>query len=151
MPLRGVSFLTLSIVCNGVAGSSQTQDAAAMIAEVVRAGSVIVRGIEFDPRAATLTARSKPALEEVRRMLDEHREWTFEVQAHTDDMGDPNRDQDLSKARTTAVVDWLMREGIESARLVPHGYGSSKLHAGSAAETDVLAHNRVELKKLNEE
>jgi hypothetical protein len=39
-----ISFLTLSIVCNGVVGSSQTQDAAAMIAEVVRAGSVIVRG-----------------------------------------------------------------------------------------------------------
>jgi len=84
-------------------------------------------------------------------MLDEHREWTFEVQVHTDDMGDPNRDQDLSKARTTAVVDWLTREGIESVRLVPHGDGSSKVHAGSAAETDVLAHNRVELKKLNEE
>jgi outer membrane protein OmpA-like peptidoglycan-associated protein len=151
MALRGVSFLTLSIVCSGVVGSSQTQDAAAMIAEVVRSGSVMVRGIEFDPRAATLSARSKPALEEVRRMLDEHTEWTFEVQVHTDEMGDANRDQDLSKARTTAVLDWLKREGIESARLVPHGSGSSKMHAGSAAETDVLAHNRVELRKLNEE
>ena len=84
-------------------------------------------------------------------MLDEHTEWTFEVQVHTDEMGDANRDQDLSKARTTAVVAWLTREGIESVRLVPHAYGSSKLRAGSAAETDVLAHNRVELKKLNEE
>jgi len=151
MPLRGLSFVTLSIVCSGVVGSPQTQDAAAMIAEVVRAGSVIVRGIEFDPGAATLSARSKPALEEVRRMLDEHTEWTFEVQVHTDEMRDANRDQDLSKARTTAVLDWLKREGIESARLVPHGFGSSKLDAGSAAETDVLAHNRVEFRKLNEE
>jgi hypothetical protein len=31
-------------------------------------------------------------------MLDEHREWTFEVQVHTDDMGDPNRDQNLESA-----------------------------------------------------
>jgi OmpA-OmpF porin, OOP family len=129
----------------------QPTDARAMIAEVVRGGSVIVRGISFDGQSESPSAGSEPALRQVRAMLLEHDEWVFEVQVHTDDGGDPGRDQTLSAARATAVVEWLTRQGIARARLVPRGYGSAKPLAGAAAPEPRPAPDRVELRKLNEE
>jgi OOP family OmpA-OmpF porin len=129
----------------------QGQDAKTIIAEVVRTGSVIVRGIEFGKNVESPTSASAPALRQLRAMLLEHAEWTFEVQVHTNETGDPARDQALSSARAAAVVRWLTKEGIAIARLVPHGYGSSKPLAESPAGDGRLAHDRVELRKLNEE
>jgi OOP family OmpA-OmpF porin len=129
----------------------QVQDAGAMIAEVVRTGSVIVRGLEFDRNGDSPSAGSEPVLRRLGAMLLEHAEWTFEVQAHTDETGDPARDQALSSARAKAVVAWLTKEGIASTRLVPRGYGSSRPLEASPGRDARLAHDRVELKKLNEE
>jgi OmpA-OmpF porin, OOP family len=132
-------------------GPTQAIGAATMIAEVVRGGSVIVRGVEFEANANSPSAGSEPALRQLRAMLLEHDEWVFEVQVHTDDGGDPGRDQALSAARAAAVVEWLTRRGIATARLVPRGYGSSRPLAAASAADAGLAHDRVELKKLNEE
>jgi hypothetical protein len=42
-------------------------------------------------------------------------------------------------------VTWLTQHGIGAERLVPRGYGSSKVTSASTAR------DRVELRKLNEE
>ena len=84
-------------------------------------------------------------------MLAEHTEWTFEVQVHTDESGDADRDHTLSAARADAVAAWLVSHGTAKARLVPHGYGSSRPLPAPPAADPMLQHRRVELRKMNEE
>lgn len=151
MFLRVCCWAVVALLLTDGVGAAQPSASQAMIAEVVRNGSVIVREIEFARGAGTLSVRSEAVLRQVRSMLLEHDEWTFEVQVHTNETGDRDRDQVLSDARARALVEWLTRNGIGASRLVARGYGSSKLSAGSAGGTDGLAQNRVELRKLNEE
>jgi outer membrane protein OmpA-like peptidoglycan-associated protein len=122
-----------------------------MIAEVVRTGSVIVAGVTFDRDRTQPAASSDPALDELRAVLLEHMEWTFEVQVHTDETDTPDKDLSLSSARADAVVRWLVTRGIEERRLVPRGYGRSRPLRTAPAGDPTLQHRRVELRKLNEE
>jgi OmpA-OmpF porin, OOP family len=151
MPLRVLFCLVLALPASGLPVASQSPETRAMIAEVVRTGSVIVRGIEFEKTAESPSPRSEPALRQLRAMLIEHEEWNFEVRVHTDETGDPARDRALSTARAGAIVAWLTREGIAQPRLVPVGYGSPRPLAPSQDQDLRLAHGRVELRKVNEE
>ena len=140
--------IVLTAVMPVIARSPRVQ---AMIAEVERTGSVIVRGVTFEADADVPAAGSEGALDDVRAMLAEHDEWTFEVQVHTDDGGTPERDAALSTARARAVVAWLTRHGVAGARLVPHGVASTRPLPDAAKRDAALAHDRLELRKLNEE
>ena len=85
--LRALACL-LALASVSVLGAAQSSDAAAMIAEVVRTGSVIVRGVRFDTGRPAPADGSERSLAEVLSVLTEHTEWTFEVQVHTDETGD---------------------------------------------------------------
>ena len=108
-------------------------------------------GREFEPDRAVLARDSDRVLEELRGMLLEHTEWTFEVQVHTDESGDPEQGHALSAARADTVVGWLTSRGIARARLVGKGYGSSRPLPVAPAADPGLQRRRVELRKLNEE
>src|SRR5262245_2228839 len=99
-----VKWLTVCVV---LAGTPQAADRAAMVAEVVKTGSVILAGVRFEPGRNALTVTSEPVLGEARAMLLEHTEWIFEVQVHTDEAGNPEQDRALSASRADVVVDWL--------------------------------------------
>jgi outer membrane protein OmpA-like peptidoglycan-associated protein len=122
-----------------------------MIVEVVRTGSAILSGIRFEPGRDAPAASSETSLAAVRAMLVEHDEWTFEVQVRTAETGDALRDETLSAARAKAIVDWLTAHGIASRRLIPRGYSSSPLPTRPIDGDGRLVHDRVELRKLNEE
>ena len=148
----GVSRLLLCLPLawiTPVAGQSPVPQA--MIAEVVRTGALIVRHVTFDVSAEVPTADSEAALDDLRAVLIEHDEWTFEVQVHTDDGGTPERDAALSTARARSVVSWLTRHGIAASRLVPRGFGSTMPMREPPGGDASLVHDRLELRKLNEE
>ena len=149
--MRIPSTLLFAVLAAAAPSAAQSVQTKSMIAEVVATGSLLVRHVTFDAGSEALAASSDGALEELRAVLAEHDEWTFEVQVHTDDGGTAERDAALSTARAKAVVSWLTRQGIAASRLVPRGFGSTRplreLPAGDAS----LVHNRLELRKLNEE
>jgi outer membrane protein OmpA-like peptidoglycan-associated protein len=145
----------VAVVMTGRALNAQpaetTAQTKAMIAEVVRTGSVIVSGITFEKGRDVPAQASERSLDALRAMLAEHDEWTFEVQVHTAETGDPSRDETVSAARAKSVAAWLTGHGIASRRLVPRGFGSSRPLTRPADGEGRLVHDRVELRKLNEE
>ena len=50
----------------------------------------------------------------------------MEVSAHTDNIGSDAYNLDLSKRRARTVVNYLIKQGVESERLVAVGYGESR-------------------------
>ena len=130
---------------------AQSAGVTAMIADVVRTGSLIVRQVHFDLATDAPTPGSEAVLSDLLAMLREHDEWTFEVQVHTDETGAANTDLQLSAARASAVVHWLVSRGIADHRLVPRGYGSSRPLRAAPSGDPQLRTRRVELRKVNEE
>lgn len=126
-------------------------DASSMAADIVKSGSVAVYGITFETGKATLQAGSDQVLGEVATLLQEHDDWRFEVQGHTDNVGAKGTNLALSEQRAQAVVAWLTGKGIAAGRLVAKGYGDVRPVADNATDDGRAKNRRVELKKLNDE
>ena len=126
-------------------------DASAMEAEINKTGSVALYGINFDTGKATLQAGSEKMLAEIVKLMKERTDWRFEVQGHTDNVGQKAANLTLSDQRARTVVDWLTKNGVAASRLVAKGYGDTNPVAENTSEDGRAKNRRVELKKLNEE
>jgi len=151
-----LSALTFVVWCNAAsinpqngASSSALSTVASMEADIRQTGSALVIGLEFDPGQASWPSASAGPLERVRVLLRHHTEWRFEVQVHTDELNDRDADQALTDRRAEAVVRWMTDRGVESSRLVAHGFGSSRPRGRVGVSS--TANRWVELRKLNEE
>jgi outer membrane protein OmpA-like peptidoglycan-associated protein len=85
--------------------------------------------IQFDFNSATIRAESQQALTNLASALQskELQEAKFAVEGHTDAKGRAEYNQRLSQLRADAVRHFLMVKGIDSARLMAQGKGSTEL------------------------
>lgn len=74
----------------------------------------------------TLTPESEAGLQGLVKLLNDNPNITIELSAHTDMKGDSVFNVNLSQKRAQAVCDYLIKQGIEAARLTPVGYGKQK-------------------------
>ncbi len=87
---------------------------------------VLIENIFYDFDKATLRPESKTALDELIKLLNDNPHVTIELGAHTDMKGTDEYNLKLSDRRAKSVVDYLIKGGIEAARLTPVGYGESQ-------------------------
>jgi len=81
----------------------------------------------YDLDKATLRPESKDSLNFLVRLLNNNPTIAIELDAHTDQQGDFNHNIKLSQARAQSCVNYLISQGIDSARLTPKGWGFTKL------------------------
>jgi len=94
----------------------------------VEVGSTIVlKNIFYDYNKASLRDASKNELDRLTKLLKENPTIKIELSAHTDSRGGNKYNQDLSQRRAQSCVDYLIKHGIGSDRLVSKGYGETKL------------------------
>ena len=88
---------------------------------------VILEQVQFDTGKSTIKPVSNDLLDKVSKILKEHPEIKkLEVQGHTDSRGTRQSNVILSDARAKAVLQALVKRGIEAARLSSKGYGPDK-------------------------
>jgi OmpA-OmpF porin, OOP family len=143
-------LFAVPVLVNGME-QRQVAEASAIEAEIHRTGAVALHGITFETGSATLLSGSDKILREIVKLLEDRRDWRFEVQGHTDNIGGKAANLALSEQRAQAVVDWLTRNGIAASRLVAKGYGDTAPLSDNATEEGRAKNRRIELKKLNEE
>ena len=144
----GEPWYEFKAVLAGEAGDMMTADASAMAEAIEKTGSVAVYGINFDTGKATLTAGSEQVLQEVLSLMKGQPAWRFEVQGHTDNVGAGTANQALSEQRAAAVVGWLVKNGVDTARLTAKGYGDTQPVAENTNDEGRAKNRRVELKKI---
>jgi outer membrane protein OmpA-like peptidoglycan-associated protein len=105
---------------------------------------ILLEPIHFDFDKADIRVEdSKEVLDDLVSVLSEHDEIVLlEVGGHTDERGSASYNDDLSKRRTQAVVDYLADAGIDPARLVPVGYGERHLLEENCEAEDCHERNR---------
>ena len=89
-------------------------------------GKIVSNGIRFDSGKSSLRPESMGVLNEIYKMLDEHKDVNVSIEGHTDNVGDNDLNQKLSEERAEAVRKQLISMGIKAERLTSKGFGESK-------------------------
>ncbi|MCC6749314.1 MAG: OmpA family protein [Deltaproteobacteria bacterium] len=93
----------------------------------------VIRSVSFAIlKEVALTLRANPQIKGVR------------IEGHTDSQGAADHNRKLSQSRAEAVRIFLIKEGIEGARLFAQGYGSDKPVADNRTGKGREANRRVE-------
>lgn len=99
----------------------------------VEVGSTIVlKNIFYDYNKATLRDASKNELDRLTKLLQENPTIKIELSAHTDSRGGDKYNEELSQKRAQSCVDYLIKAGIATDRLVSKGYGEQQLIVSDA-------------------
>lgn len=94
--------------------------------EVTANQIVIKQRINFATGKTTILADSFAVLDDVAQVMKDYPNITIEIAGHTDNVGDDNANQRLSKARADAVFEYLVRRGIAASRMQTVGYGETR-------------------------
>jgi OmpA-OmpF porin, OOP family len=145
---RGNGKIWLRIVEKKAMQQYVVADAAALGTDIKATGHVAVYGITFDTNKSVVKPESKPALDEIGKLLKQDPALRLKVVGHTDMVGSIEANMALSQARAEAVVQALVSQyGVAAARL--KGYGVGPLAPVATNDTDEgrAKNRRVELVK----
>jgi len=102
-------------------------------------------GVTFEFDSARLVGASERILNEAVEILQRHRNLRVEVQGHTDNVGRPSYNQDLSERRAQSVREYLISQGIAGDRLRARGYGEERPIASNDTAEGRARNRRVVL------
>ena len=71
--------------------------------------------------------QSEVIVDSIVTFLNANKNVKIEIQNHCDSRGSPVLNNNLTMARAQAITDYLIQKGINKDRLMPKGYGETKL------------------------
>jgi len=112
--------------------------------KVSKDGKVELPGpVLFQTGSDKLLPESDPVLEHVQKYLEQTPQVTLlRIEGHTDTDGQDAANLDLSKRRAMSVSRWLTAKGIDCKRLIPVGFGETKLIVNPEKTAEDKATNR---------
>lgn len=90
-------------------------------------------GINFETDKDIIKPESYPILDNVVKLMEENPRYQLTIKGHTDDVGKPEYNLDLSKRRARSVKIYMVQNGIAADRITTEGYG----------DTDPIANNNT--------
>lgn len=102
--------------------------------------------IYFETDSFEILPQSIPELEKLSRFLKNNSQIEVEIQGHTDNSGNTERNLKLSEMRAKSVVEYLVISGIAIERLQWKGYGESKPVAANETEDGRRLNRRTTVK-----
>ena len=111
-------------------------------------GKFITYGITFDVGKSTIKPESMGEINRIVQLMKENPGLKFSVEGHTDSTGNATSNQTLSEARSQAVVDKLVENGISRDRLSAAGKGQTSPIADNGTDEGRAKNRRVEFVKI---
>ena len=106
---------------------------------------LVLRGVNFDFNKSKIRPGDAAVLDEAATTLKANPNVTINVNGYCDAIGSEEYNLKLSDRRSNAVVDYLVKAGIPSSQLVPHGYGKTNFVASNDTAEGRAQNRRVEL------
>ena len=107
--------------------------------------------INFDTASSNIPDANKSILDQAAALIKRASQVHLTVKGHTDAMGDVAANKALSQKRAQAVVDYLVKQGVDPAQLQAVGYGSEQPVADNATPEGQFKNRRIEFEVLNTE
>jgi OOP family OmpA-OmpF porin len=96
-------------------------------AAIVGKQIVILEQVKFATGSAKILPASDTVLNAVLQVLTQHPEIkSLHIEGHTDNVGAAAMNKSLSTKRAAAVVDWLVKHGVDATRLSSEGFGMER-------------------------
>ncbi len=103
-----------------------------------------LNNIFFETNKATILPTSLNEIERIASFMNTNKKIKIEIQGHTDNVGDENKNMLLSTLRAEAVYNELIKRNIASQRLSSKGYGETKPAADNNTDKGRSLNRRIE-------
>ena len=130
--------------CPKVPGVASNKGCPEIKKEVKKLFQKALQGIQFETGKSIIKASSYPILDQIAKVLTENPTYLVEVRGHTDNVGNPESNMQLSERRAAAVHDYLLGKGISLKRLSSHGFGDTKPVSSNKTAKGKALNRRVE-------
>ena len=119
--------------------------------QLLDTGSIRLQNIQFDSGRSSVKPASYALLDSVGVVLVSYPTLQIEIGGHTDNTGDPQRNQTLSEARASAVLTYLEQKFplLSPTQFAAKGYGPSVPVAPNSTALGRSRNRRVEFKVTN--
>ncbi|MDR3000681.1 MAG: OmpA family protein [Fibromonadaceae bacterium] len=111
---------------------------------------VNLQGVTFGSGNATLTPNAMKVLDGVVEQLLAYPQVKIEIQGHTDNVGNPRANQELSERRARAVVGYLARQGVSMSRMSAVGFGQDIPIEDNKTAAGREQNRRIEMIRVDE-
>jgi outer membrane protein OmpA-like peptidoglycan-associated protein len=102
--------------------------------------------LNFEFGKADIKKDSFPYLDKLADTLNKAKNWTLEIQGHTDDKGGDDFNMKLSQNRADAVKNYLITKGVLLDSITAKGFGESKPLVPNDNDANREKNRRVEFK-----
>lgn len=125
-------------------GAEKVQAEPTKIKTAKKGQTVRLNDVNFATNSSVLNSKSMLVIDELKRYLAAKPNMKIAIHGHTDNVGDPKENLQLSKDRAKEVMDYLIFEGIDPSRLTFQGFGETQPKASNSSESGRATNRRVE-------
>jgi OOP family OmpA-OmpF porin len=127
------------------AAQLMSEDTISILLEPLDVGTTIqLRHVLFYKGTANFIEGSQRELDLVIEMMNENPRIKIDLAGHTDNVGDPILNLELSNERVRVVKEYLINKGISFSRITGKGYGGNKPLVPNDTEANKRLNRRVE-------
>ncbi len=119
-----------------------------LLTKIEKQTKEVLQNIFFDSGSAVLREESNIELKKLKDLLDKNKTLKIEISGHTDDVGNDQTNLELSKKRAFSVVEYLIKSGVNTERIVPIGYGETQAKVKNDSDINRQLNRRIEIKFL---
>lgn len=112
--------------CPFVAGPLDNQGCPKFSAEELRILQAAFENLLFDPNSAVIQESSYESLNDLAMVMMNNPKAKLKLEGHTDNVGDDDKNMQLSKDRAAAVKKHLVEGGVEASNITTSGYGETR-------------------------
>jgi OOP family OmpA-OmpF porin len=105
---------------------------------------ITLKNIYFEVSKSDLLAASFAELNKLVTMMEDNPMMEIRLEGHTDIVGDPEANLELSQDRVDACETYLVKKGIPSARIQAVGYGDTRPIVKKGTDEERKVNRRVE-------
>lgn len=106
---------------------------------------VMPGNITFAFDSASLNPSFRPTLDKLAATMNEYNQNTVTIAGHTDSVGNPSYNMNLSRDRANSVRNYLVNRGVASNRINVVAYGQTRPIADNSTDYGRQQNRRVEL------
>lgn len=141
----GDGVLDKDDVCPKTPGVAENKGCPVVKEEVKKVIQTAFDNLEFETAKAVIKESSKSSLDALATVLVENEEFNLKIEGHTDNVGKPENNLQLSRERAEAVKNYLIEKGVQEERILALFYGETNPIASNDTEEGRAKNRRVEM------